>query len=88
MFRAEPPLPPPPPPMRVEFQNALPSPDAFRIPVQETSPHPRNSKMTPVVWYGNFLESIIAMEVNIEQYLEIRPFMNSLNGKVIQGNLV
>ena len=49
-FRAE------TPPMPLEFQTALP-PHVFGIPVQETPPLPRNSKMPPVVWYGYFLES-------------------------------
>ena len=44
--------------MPLEFQTALP-PHVFRIPVQETPPLPRNSKMPPVVWYGYFLESPI-----------------------------
>ena len=44
------------PPMPLEFQTALP-PHVFGIPVQETPPLPRNSKMPPVVWYGYFLES-------------------------------
>ena len=51
-FRAE------TPPMPLEFQTALP-PHVFGIPVQETPPLPRNSKMPPVVWYGYFLESPI-----------------------------
>ena len=42
--------------MPLEFQTALP-PHVFGIPVQETPPLPRNSKMPPVVWYGYFLES-------------------------------
>ena len=45
--------------MPLEFQTALP-PHVFGIPVQETPPLPRNSKMPPVVWYGYFLESPIA----------------------------
>ena len=44
--------------MPLEFQTALP-PHVFGIPVQETPPLPRNSKMPPVVWYGYFLESPI-----------------------------
>ena len=43
--------------MPLEFQTALPL-HVFRIPVQETPPLSRNSKMPPVVWYGYFLESL------------------------------
>ena len=39
------------------IQTWKPPPHAFGIPVQETPPLPRNSKMPPVVWYGYFLES-------------------------------
>ena len=46
----------PPLPMPLELQTVLP-PHAFGIPLQETPPLLRNSKMPPVVWYGYFLES-------------------------------
>ena len=44
-----------------------PPPHAFGIPVQETSPLPRNSKMPPMVWYGYFLESPNAMIIHINK---------------------
>ena len=51
--------------MPLEFQTALP-PHVFGIPVQETPPLPRNSKMPPVVWYGYFLESPIQRPTDVK----------------------
>ena len=56
--------------MPLEFQTALP-PHVFGIPVQETPPLPRNSKMPPVVWYGYFLESPISLHLISKRIKEI-----------------
>ena len=59
--------------MPLEFQSALP-PHVFGIPVQETPPLPRNSKMPPVVWYGYFLESPILVDIFFDAYAHLKMF--------------
>ena len=49
--------PPPPSPCLWNSKLRYPPPHAFGIPLQETPPLLRNSKMPPVVRYGYFLES-------------------------------
>ena len=68
--------------MPLEFQTALP-PHVFGIPVQETPPLPRNSKMPPVVWYGYFLESPnVGLEVSryflVTSYITHSFLLNSI----------